>query len=313
MHHTIEITIPPEATAGLLAELEALEGVLNLSVLRGASVKPPGDVVTVHALNREVDGVLAVVAWAEQFGPVSVSTVALQSLVVPQAMQAINDDADEAPWEGFERDLRHHGRLNPNFLALMGLGAAIAVAGLVSGPVPQALALAAAAIVAPAFEPAAKLTLGLVRGRWYTIRRALVSLAGGYVALALVGALAYLLLHALGKASPASLAASEGVETVVDPTAADWLISAGGAAAGLVIFTAFRHAVIAGALIALALVPAAALVGAGLAAGEGLMALEALRRVGLDVLLVVVFGGAVVLLKQRLVHDNRRPLIEQYE
>ncbi len=109
------------------------------------------------------------------------------------------------------------------------------------------------------------------------------------------------------------LAASEGVKTVVDPTAADWLISAGGAAAGLVIFTAFRHAVIAGALIALALVPAAALVGVGLAAGEGIMALEALRRVGLDVLLVVVFGGAVVLLKQRLVHDNRRPLVEQYE
>lgn len=98
MHHALEITIPAEATAGLLAELEALEGVLNLSVQRSASVKPPADVVAVHALNREVDGVLAAAARAEQFGPVSVSTVALQSLVVPQAMRAIDDDADEAPW-----------------------------------------------------------------------------------------------------------------------------------------------------------------------------------------------------------------------
>lgn len=95
---------------------------------------------------------------------------------------------------------------------------------------------------------------------------------------------------------------------VIDPTAADWFISAGGAIAGLVIVTAFRHAVLAGALIALALVPAAALVGAGLAAGEVVMALAALRRVGLDVLLVIVLGGAVVLLKQRLIHHNRRPL-----
>jgi uncharacterized membrane protein len=128
------------------------------------------------------------------------------------------------------------------------------------------------------------------------------------VVLALVGALAYLLLHRLGMGGPESLADSEGVKAVIDPTPADWLISAGGATAGLVIITAYRRAVIAGALIALALVPAAALIGVGVAAGQVDMALEALRRVGLDMLLVIVLGGAVVLLKQRFVHRNRDPL-----
>ena len=75
------------------------------------------------------------------------------------------------------------------------------------------------------------------------------------------------------------------------------------------IVNAFRHAPLAGVLIALALVPAAALVGTGLAAGEIVMTLEALRRVGLDVLLVVGLGAAVMLLKQRLIHRNRQPLI----
>lgn len=77
----------------------------------------------------------------------------------------------------------------------------------------------------------------------------------------------------------------------------------------MVIVSAFRHAVIAGALIALALVPAAALVGASMVAGEMVMALEALWRVGLDGLLVVVLGGVVVFLKQRFIHHDRRPLI----
>ena len=308
VHHTIEIRVPTETTEDVLGELEALEGVIALSVVRRASVKPPGDVVTVHALNRGVDAVLAVAAQARQFGPVSLSTAGLQSLVDQQAQLTIDNDVDEAPWEEFERSLRHHGRLNLNFLVLMGLGAAIAVAGLVSAPVPQALALAAAAIIAPAFEPVAKLTVGLVRHSWYAVRRAFIAAASGYLALALVGALTYLLLHGLGTASPKSLAASEGVKMVIEPTAADWFISAGGAIAGLVIVTAFRQAVLAGALIALALVPAAALVGAGLAAGEVVMALAALQRVGLDVLLVIVLGGAVVLLKQRLIHHNRRPL-----
>ena len=308
MHHTIEIAVPTQTTEILLTELEALKGVLALSVVRGASVKPAGDVVTVHALNREVDAVLAVAKKAQQFGPMSVSTGELQSLMDPQATRAIDDDIDESPWEEFERSVRHHGRLNSNFLALMVLGAAIAVAGLLSSPVPQALALAAAGILTPAFEPVAKLTLGLVRGSWYAISRALIAVAGGYTTLALVGALAYLLLHRLGMGGLESLAESEGVKAVLHPTAADWLISAGGATAGLVIITAYRRAVLAGALIALALVPAAALIGVGVAAGQLDMALEALRRVALDMLMVIVLGGTVVLLKQRLIHRNRHPL-----
>ena len=75
------------------------------------------------------------------------------------------------------------------------------------------------------------------------------------------------------------------------------------------IISVFRHAVIAGALIALALVPGAALVGAGVVAGEMVIALEALWRVGLDVLWVIVLGGAVLFLKQHFIHHNRRPLI----
>jgi hypothetical protein len=309
MHHTIEIAVPANATEATLTELRALKGVVQLGVLRDASIKPPGDVVTTQVLNTEVDAVLAVAARARRFGPVSVSTSATQSIIDEHAARAIDDDVDEAPWEEIERGLRHHGRLNPNFLMLMGLGAVIAVAGLLSTPVPQALALAAAGIIAPAFEPVAKLAMGLVRGSWYTVRRALIAIAGGYVLLAIVGALTYLLLHAVGMADPDLLADSEGTKMVIHPTMADWLISAGGATAGMVIVSAFRQAVIAGALIALALVPAAALIGAGLVAGQTTMTVDALWRVAFDMLLVLVLGGTVIFLKQRLTHHNRPPLM----
>jgi uncharacterized membrane protein len=98
------------------------------------------------------------------------------------------------------------------------------------------------------------------------------------------------------------------VHMVVDPTAADWLVGAGGAIAGLVIITSFREAVLAGALIALALVPAAALAGVGLAAGDIPLALEGLQRTAADMGLVVVLGGIVVFLKDRLIHHGRHPL-----
>ncbi len=92
----------------MLAELEALDGVVALSVVHGASIKPPGDVVTVHALNRGVDAVLMVAARARHLGGVSVSTAGLQSLMDQQVQRTIDDDVGEAPWEEFERTLRHH-------------------------------------------------------------------------------------------------------------------------------------------------------------------------------------------------------------
>jgi Domain of unknown function (DUF389) len=309
LHHTIGIAVAPMATGEVLEGLKALDGVVQLSVERGVSVKPSGDLITAHVLNRDVDAVLAIADSAREHGSVSVTTAEAQSMVDEHSARAIDDDVDEAPWEEIERGLRHHGRFNWNFAALMALGSAIALAGLVSAPVVQALGLAAAGIIAPAFEPMAKLTVGIVRRSWYGMRRALIAVVAGYLVMAAAGALVYLLLHAVGMANPEVLAASEGVKTVVHPTAADWLLSACGAIAGVVIFTAFRQAVIAGALIALALVPATALVGAGLAAGDLGMTLEALRRVLLDAALVVVLGGVVLVLKQRLVHHNRPPMM----
>ena len=308
MHHQIDVTVPSAAADGLVEELSAHDGVLALTHQRDGSVKPPGDVLSLHVLNRAIDDVLAAVERAREQGPITVATVRTESVVATGMQDAVEDDADESPWEEFERTLRHHGRLSTNYLALMALGGAIAVAGLVSPPVPQALALAASAIIAPAFEPVAKLAVAVLRGSLYRIRRSLVSVVVGYLVLAASGGVTFLVLRALGMGEPAMLAKSEGVHMVVDPTVADWLVGAGGALAGLVIITSFREAVLAGALIALALVPAAALVGAGVVTGDWTLALEGLQRTGADMGLVVVLGGAVVLIKDRLHHGGRRPL-----
>jgi len=308
VHHQIDVTVPAAATDEVLNDLEKHDGVLAVTLQRGGSVKPEGDVLSMHVLNRSLDSVLSTMERARAHGPVTVATVRTESVVATGAQEAIEDDADESPWEEFERTLRHHGRTSVNYLVLMALGGAMAVAGLLSPPVPQALALAASAIIAPAFEPVAKLGIALLRGSVYRIRRALIAVVVGYLILAAAGGVAFVVLRALGLAKPGVLASSEGVHMVVDPTAADWLVGAGGAVAGLVIITSFREAVLAGALIALALVPAAALVGVGVVAGDWTLALEGLQRTAADMGLVVVLGGAVVLIKDRFIHHGRRPL-----
>ena len=164
-------------------------------------------------------------------------------------------------------------------------------------------------MLAPAFEPVAKLGVALVRRSAYAIRRAVVSVVVGYLLMAAGGGLAFVVLRALGLASSKTLTSSEGMHLILDPTAADWLVAAGGAVAGLVIVTSFREAVLAGALIALALVPAAGVFGMGVVAGDPNLVLEGMQRLAGDMALVVVLGGIVVLLKDRIVHRGRKPLI----
>ncbi len=307
MQRAISISVPSSATDELLAELEGHDNVTALSVAREASVKPPGDVVTVHALNRGSDAVLAAAERAQRHGPVSVATEELLSLVDPEHHEELVRDLDEGLWEEAVAGLGHRGRVTSNFVALIVAGGVIALAGLVTETNQAAVVFVAAAIIAPGFEPLAKIPLGLVLRRGDLLQRGLRSIAIGYLALIASAAIAYLGLRAAGVVSEADLIGNSEVRRLADPSAIDILVSAAGALTGMIMEVANRRNVIAGPLIALALIPAAALVGAAVGAGELDLALEALMRVALDFALIVGLGAAVVAYKQARVH-HRLPM-----
>ena len=307
MHRTIEIAAGAGASASLVAALERQEHVVGLRVHRGASVVPPGDVVVAHVLNRGADAVMRAVAEAERHGPVSVATAELASLTDPPKQDAIERDVDEALWEEMETGLRHQGRVTANFLALMALGGAVAAAALAAeDPARRAIATVAAAVLAPGYEPIAKVALGLALRKRAVLAAGLVSTAAGYAALVAGAAAAFALLRLMGAASAVDgLPGSAAVHELSHPTALSYLVSACGAAAGMVVLSAYRRSVIAGPLMAMVLVEAAALVGAAPIAGRPELALDGLQRLAVDAALVVAVGAAVVAAKQAFVH--RRP------
>ena len=311
MQRTIEVTIPPAAADTLVAALQGLEHVVGVARQRSASVQPAGcDVVVVHALNRGTDAVMRAVADAAALhgGPLSVATAELASLSDPEHQAATDRDVDEALWEEMETGLRHQGRITPNFLTLMALGGAIAAAGLVSkDPVLQTIATVAAAVLAPGFEPLAKVPLGLVLRRFEVAKLGLVSSLAGYATLVAGAAVAFLALWGLGAVGPNDFFSGSAAEHLAHPPAPDLLISFCGALAGVVIQVAYRRSVIAGALIAMRMIDAAAAVGISVVAGRPDFALEALERLGLEVAFILVAGIAVFWIKQRLVH-RRAPL-----
>ena len=213
--------------------LAALDEVVGVSVVRGASVKPPGDIVTVNTLNRGADAVLRIAKAANEYGPVSVVTAEVASIIDSEAQMVVQRDFDEAIWEEMVAGLRHQGRVTANYVVLMALGGVSAAVGLVSEPVPQVTAFVAASIIAPAFEPSAKIPLGLTLRRWQVFRGGLVSVAIGYTVLILAAALTFLLLRALGATTVAALVENPEVERLAHPAVADLLVSVVGAVSAL--------------------------------------------------------------------------------
>ena len=310
MHRTIEIALSPAGTEQLLAELRSNEHVLGLSIQRGASIKPPGDIVVVQTLNRGADAVMQAVAAAGKRGPVSVATAELASLTDVEHQKAIDNDVDEALWEELETGLRHQGKVTSNFLCLMSLGGVIAGAGLIALDEPhlQTMAAVAAAVIAPGFEPLAKIPLGIILKRREVVWRGIISTILGYAVLILAAAITYWLLKFLGGAPESEvLAASKHVKALVEPSRPDLVISACGAFAGIVIQSAFRRSVIAGALIAMRLIDAAALIGIALALGRFDLVGQGLERLGLDLIFIIGAGLIVFGMKQIFVH-RRAPI-----
>lgn len=305
MHRTLSLAVPSVATANLARELAASHEVVGLSVTTGASLKPPGDVLTVHVLNRGMDKVLRCVAAHQSDGTISVATAELASIIDSEHAEAVDDDVDEAIWEEMEAGLRHQGRVTANYLALMAVGGVVAAIGLVSTDTPQAIAFVAASVIAPGFEPLVKIPLGLVLRRWAVLRLGLVSASAGYAVLILAAALTFLCLRAAGGVELGEFVNNPEVHRLGHPTAKDLVVSGVAAVAGAVMVSAFRRSVIAGPLIALAIIHAAAAVGVGLVAGRFDLAGEALRRFGLDVALILPLCAAVFALKQTFVHRRR--------
>ncbi|MDX6382355.1 MAG: hypothetical protein QOI57_3379 [Rubrobacteraceae bacterium] len=308
MHTEIEVIVPSSRTDELIKDLQQLEGVISLSVVREASIKPPGDVFTVHALNRGADEVLRLADAARKHGQVSVSTSELSSIIDPDHERKVANDVDEALWEEVETDLRHQGKLTTNYLGLMALGGAVAATGFAAESSSQAISFVAASIIAPGFEPLAAIPIGLGLRRWAVVGRGLQSAVGGYLALILSAALAFLALRVSGVVMVEEFTINTEVRNLAEPGLREIIVSGCGALAGMVMLLSRRHYLIPGALVALLVIEASALIGVALAAGEPGLMVEGAKRFGLDVLLIVAGGVPIVVLKQAFVH-RRAPMI----
>jgi hypothetical protein len=308
MHRHFSIVVSSDATDALVDELRDTAGVVRLSVLRGASVQPPGDVVSVEALNRGADAVLLAVKRACDDGPLSVSSSQVSSLSDRDHAVEVDRDIDVSTWEDASTALRHHSQVSVNFVALMAVGGVLASCALFSSSTTQASAVIAAGVIAPGFEPLARLGLGLVLRQRGLVLRGLRSILVGYLILLAAGAATMLVIKAAGGDLAQRFLHNHQVLELAHPSSVALIVSACGAIAGAIMIAAHRVTLLAGPLIALQLIPAGAMTGMALALGHGDLAARGLARVGEDMAMVIA-GTLLVFTTKRLITHRHRPLV----
>lgn len=302
MPRSIELSVPAEQADVILQRVEGLEGVVGLARQRGASLQPPGDMLSIQVTNDASRRVLVLLDELQVREHGSIVTNEPRSIISAEHQKLIDRETNETFWDEMAFLLRLDTNLAPNYLTLMALAGAIAAVGLWSDTLHLVVG---AMVIAPAFEPLVRLPFGLIAGPRRIAWGGLTSAAAGYLLLGLGGLLATVVLRAVDPARSPDLATRAWVQfwSTVTPTGV--LASALAAVAGAVVVSGQRSVLTTGVMIALALIPSMAIVGMGLSVGDAALAARGLLRWSVDVGLVVLLSAIVLWLKQRFLHHHR--------
>lgn len=307
MARTLNITAPAEQTESLLQELQNVEGLLQLELYRGASVVPPGDVISLAVPNTHLNQVMRLLDKHKlgEPGGISLSSSSPSGYIPTQSSRSIERDNNEASWEEMEMTISSDSNTSANTLLTMFAAGALAIVGITT----NALHLVVGGmLLAPGFMPITRLALGIVARHktWYF---GLIDFVRGYLAL-MAGAVAMgLTLSAIGYDPVATRSSYYPIEQkLIDywsgVTAASLLGSAAAAVAGALLVATRKSVFTSGVMIGLALVPTAAIAAMALVELNFALALKALLRFALDVALVFVCSLAMFAWARRYYHKR---------
>jgi uncharacterized hydrophobic protein (TIGR00271 family) len=265
----LRVTSPSDLTDAVVGHLDGDPAVTALTVLRGASVKPSGDVVTAE-LPREAAN--EVIDHLRELGVQHEGSVHLEPVRTWMSRSAFDAErrtpgasADSVVWAEVTQKAYEESELNWTYLSFMTMATLIASIAIV---LDSQILVVGVMVLGPEFVAVAALGLGLVRRRFSLCALAARTLVIGFAAAIGLTTLAALAARALGWV---------GVEDITGPrpetafiyTPDKWsfIVAVIAAAAGVLSLTSAKVGGLSGVFISVTTIPAAGNVALGLAFG----------------------------------------------
>jgi uncharacterized hydrophobic protein (TIGR00271 family) len=310
----VRVTSPSDLTDRVVAVFEEDPAVSGLAVLRGASVRPAGDVVLAdvarEAANELVDQLEAL--GLPQVGTVHVDPVTtwVSQAGLESERRTPGSSADAVVWAEVTQRAYEESELNWTYVAFMTLATLLAGIAIV---LDSQILVIGAMVLGPEFVAVAALGLALVRRRGGLFVLALRTLVVGFGVAIVITTLAALAARALGWIVVDDVTGPRpDTAFIYTPDKWSFIVAIIAAAAGVLSLTSARVGGLSGVFISVTTVPAAGNVALGLAFGlAGEVSGSALQLL-VNITAMAVAGWLTLTVQQlvwrRMAHHRRRLL-----
>jgi uncharacterized hydrophobic protein (TIGR00271 family) len=292
----LRICVPADLSDAVVDQCTAHAGSAEISVDRGSSVVPAGDVITVQLAREAVESLMEELHALKvpERGSVSASTpeLVLSARADKAAAAVPGEGSDAIIWDEVSRQTGEDSRLTWSYLAFLVIATQLAGIGIVTD---STIAIVGAMVVGPEFGPLAALAFGLVERKWAMVRAAAVALAVGFPAAMLVTAAAAWASLPLGLFGDDALDRGSAVEFIYHPGPYSLIVAALAGAAGMLSMISRRSSALIGVFISVTTVPAAGYVAVALVMGETSKAAGSAVQLVLNLAGIVLAATAVLL------------------
>jgi uncharacterized hydrophobic protein (TIGR00271 family) len=303
----LRVTIPERLTDPCLSLLQGREYATNVTLLRGASLDPAGDVVEADVAREEFNEVLENLhrIGVGREGGISVQTPTATPFDEAARIErrAPGDPDDAVIWDSVLDKAEAGARPTVSYLLFLVMAVSLAAIAVI---LDSAILVVGAMVVGPEFGPLAGFCVAVVERRRDVATRSLTALAVGFP----IGIAAAFLFTLLAKATGMLASDFSGsmhplTQFISKPDDFSFIVACLAGAAGMLSLTSAKSGALIGVLISVTTIPAAANIGVAAAGADwsewrGAMAQLAVNLIG------IMIAGIATLSIQRRVYERRR-------
>jgi uncharacterized hydrophobic protein (TIGR00271 family) len=295
----LRIAAPTDLTDRVLEVLADDPAVSSLSAIRGASLKPVGDVVLAdvarEAANDLVDRLRDLGVHREGTLHIEPVRAWMSQRGLDADLRAPGSSADAVVWADVTQQAYEESELNWTYLSFMTLATVIAAIAIVLDS--QVLVIGAM-VLGPEFGAIAALGVALVRRRGSLFALAARTLVLGFAIAILLTTLASLVAGALGWVTVHDVTGPRPqTGFVYTPDKWSFIVAVVAAAAGVLSLTSARVGGLSGVFISVTTVPAAGNIGLAMAFGAWSEVRGSLLQLGVNLAGMAVAGWATLALQ----------------
>ena len=296
----LRLICPAERTDEVGELLDQSVGVAHIVVIRGAAVRPLGDVVEADIARECADELLAGLTALSLDHDGAITLESLDTVLSDAAdaaeEAAPGQGADAVVWDELVARTGEDSRLTVGYQIFLTIACLLAAIGAITD---SPVTVVGAMVLGPEFGPLAAVAVGMVLRRGDLIARGAIALAVGFPLAMAVTAAATVIFDLTGLLTAGALDRLDDVEFIYQVGPFSFIIAVLAGVAGMLAITSAKSASLVGVYISVTTVPAAAFAAVALVEGRVAEALSSVVQLGVNLVGIVAAATLSLLVDLR--------------